>query len=413
MKVLWLCNIVLPELCDEFGFKRVERGGWLPGMWNELVRISNLEMGICVPIRDKSRMRDGKLKNYRYFSFHMINSQKDLSEQEKRFQEILKYFQPDIVHVWGTEYLHSYAMVQAAKEYGCISNVAVNIQGLVSVCALHYKYGLPEDLLRVKTVGNSIDEDIMDFKQRGEYESAVLKCVDHVVGRTDWDRGCSQQINPNLKYHFCPEILREEFYVNKRKWDAKECEKHSIFISQAGYPLKGIHLILEALAGLFEKYSDLQVYIAGGNLWDSDMPYAGYVKEKIEEYRLERVIHFIGMCTAAEMYQHYLRANVFVSASTIENSSNSVCEAMRVGIPVVSSYVGGISTLIAHGQSGLLYPLQESYMMRYYVDRIFQDDNLALFLSRNAKERAEELNNKNRAVKSILQIYKTISGKEI
>jgi len=33
MRILWLCNIVLPELSEEFGFKKVQAGGWLSGMW--------------------------------------------------------------------------------------------------------------------------------------------------------------------------------------------------------------------------------------------------------------------------------------------------------------------------------------------------------------------------------------------
>ena len=44
------------------------------------------------------------------------------------------------------------------------------------------------------------------------------------------------------------------------------------------------------------------------------------------------------------MKEQYLKANVFVSASSIENSPNSVLEAMAVGAPVVSSFVAFTET---------------------------------------------------------------------
>ena len=36
MRVLWLCNIVLPELCEEIGLRKTNIGGWITGMWQEL-----------------------------------------------------------------------------------------------------------------------------------------------------------------------------------------------------------------------------------------------------------------------------------------------------------------------------------------------------------------------------------------
>ena len=36
MKILWLCNIVLPELAEEINIPKAVVGGWLTGVWREL-----------------------------------------------------------------------------------------------------------------------------------------------------------------------------------------------------------------------------------------------------------------------------------------------------------------------------------------------------------------------------------------
>lgn len=410
MRVLWLCNIVLPELSEEFGFKKVQAGGWLSGMWEQLKQKKDLDLAICVPIRDKNRMKDGEYLGYRYYSFQTIKKEEEMGNGIDRFYEILCNYKPDIIHIWGTEYLHSYVMVQACEEQGMLAHVLVHIQGLVSVYALHYSFGLSDNLMKEKRLGNSIEQDIQEFIWRGQYERKLLQKVSYVAGRTDWDRACCEQINPEVKYHHCGEILRDIFYENQKRWAVEQCEKYSIFISQAGYPIKGFHLILDVLAKLARKYPKLHVFISGTDIGHIDTTYGNYIQTKIKENQLEQKITFVGTLSPEEMYQYYQKANVFLSPSVIENSSNSVCEAMYVGTPVVSSYVGGIPSIITHGVSGFLYPLDAGYMMQYYVSKIFEDDKLAEQLSRKEREKAEEYNNRNNIVKKMMEIYQTVYG---
>lgn len=72
----------------------------------------------------------------------------------------------------------------------------------------------------------------------------------------------------------------------------------------------------------------------------------------------------------------YLASSVFVSVSTIENSPNSVGEAMLFGCPVVSSCVGGVLDMLEHGQEGFLYQASAPYMLAWYVGCVFRDDGL-------------------------------------
>ena len=71
----------------------------------------------------------GKLQ---YYGFSFKSS---LTEQigalEKRFIEILNDYQPDVVHIFGTEYAHTLAMLEAGEKIGIAEKMVVSIQGMV------------------------------------------------------------------------------------------------------------------------------------------------------------------------------------------------------------------------------------------------------------------------------------------
>lgn len=405
MRILWLCNIVLPELAGEFGFRKVHVGGWMTGAWEQMKSIPDMELGICVPIIDENRMKEGIFSNYHYYSFHFEGKCACLDLQFHDFEHILEDFKPDVVHIWGTEYQHSYSMIKMCQRYGLKDKVIVNVQGLVAVYAKHLRIGLPEEVFASREIKDLYN----DFIQRGELEEETLREAQYVMGRTCWDQGCVTLVNPKAEYIYCGEILRKEFYEAMGRWNLDDCEPHSIFISQANYPIKGFHLVLEELGILNQLYSDLTIYVAGQFPQKDESEYGRYIYSEIKKYHLKESLHFVGKLSADEMISYYCKANVFLSASTIENSSNSVCEAMMIGLPVVASCVGGLQSIIEHGKSGFLYPLNEPYMMRTYIMSIFDNSELARNLSKQATDFVREYNNIERITKTIIDTYRRLS----
>src|SRR5690606_9387854 len=85
------------------------------------------------------------------------------------------------------------------------------------------------------------------FVKRGRtVEKEYLCLATDIIGRTQWDHDHIKTANPNCNYHFCNESLRDEFYRAK-KWNRTSKKDYTIFLSQAGYPLKGLHKVLEAV----------------------------------------------------------------------------------------------------------------------------------------------------------------------
>lgn len=418
MRVLWLCNIVLPDFSQEFGIKRNNFGGWMSAMLYELEKREGIDINLCFPIYDEDRLRDGNCNGHDYYTF-LDNRNAEIYDIElvETFERILRKTEPDIIHIWGTEYPHTMAMLLACKNIGFLNKAVVDLQGLVSVYAKHYLNGIPEAYRTLKH-GRfiSMEEGMESFEKRGKYEIESIKMVRHVMGRTDWDRACVEAINPDIQYHMCDRILRSSFYEYAGKWNYNECEKHSIFVSQASYPVKGFHYILQALPIVIKKYPDVHVYVAGSDLFhvEDKSPYAVYLDKLMEQSDLGAYISFLGTLDERQMIRKYLRANVFVSASLIENSPNSLSEAMILGVPCVASYVGGVYNKISFDVEGFLYPHDEPALLAHYICKVFEDKGgLCAKFSGNSVNRMMEVANQKRNADTVMRIYKEIDSQNL
>lgn len=398
MNVLWVCDVVLPEFCDIFGIKKTVIGGWMSGALTELEQYPDINIGLCCPIIDEKRMKDGVFKGYSFYSFKFdTNGQKLDKSLINRFEEIIDEFQPDVVHIWGTEYVHSLAMMLACRNKDIIDRALVYIQGLVSIYARHYLVGLPEKLVLQKKNGYmTLKDEAQEFAMRGKNEIDTIIQAKYIAGRTDWDKACSLEYNSRANFFFMPEILRKIFYVKSQTWDYEKCNKYQIFISQAHYPIKGFHFMIEALELIKRTYSDVKVRIGGNSCvivdeYENRSPYGEYIYKRINELGLSDNVQFLGKLDEIEMVREYQAANVVVCCSTIENSSNSICEASLIGTPVVASFVGGTHNLVEHDKTGFLYDVNAPYMLAYYVKQIFGDKDKSVNFSQEAYKKVSEI----------------------
>lgn len=423
MKVLWLCNITIPKIAEKIQKTMPIGGGWLVGLSEDLLKIKDIELTICSPIINEENIIDGHIDNLSFYCFPQgkINPTVYDLDVEIYLEDIVKKVKPDIIHIFGTEYPHTLAMINVCEKLGIQDNVVINIQGLISVIEKHYYAGLPSRIINRYTIRDLLKNDNIKkqrekFKKRGIFEIQAIQKVKHVIGRTDWDRACVKQINPNVKYHFCNETLRDEFYKNT--WNINNCEEYSIFVSQCSYPVKGFHYVIEAMKIIVDKYPNTKIYTTGKSPLEVNSfrdkikidSYHKYIVELIKKYNIEKHINFVGDLDEKQMCNRFLKSNVFLSASSIENSPNSVGEAMILGVPTVSSDVGGVKNMLIHNEDGYLYPYDEPYMIAEYVCKIFENRELALGFSEKSKEHARYTHSRDKNLKELIEIYLKILG---
>lgn len=207
------------------------------------------------------------------------------------------------------------------------------------------------------------------------------------------------------------EILRPEFYGSR--WSYEKCEPFRIFMSQGNYPLKGLHFMLEAMPALLEKYPETKLYIAGDKITKYETlkdkikisSYGKFLLRKIKEHKLESAVVFLGKLDSKEMCQEYLKANVYLSASTLENSPNSVGEAMLLGMPVVSSDVGGVRNMLEHLEEGYLYQADNKEALIAAIGKVFDMGKGSRELGNRARAHAMVTHDKLVNYHRLLDIY--------
>lgn len=422
MRILWITNIPLPEASLLMNEKPIPFGGWLVNASNDLSENTGIELYIAFPQKGSSGLKHLKGKKINYYTFPSIDSREANNPNQVYLENILNSIKPNLVHVFGTEYAHSLAMVNLCNKMGI--KAIISIQGLVSICSRHYMASIPINVQRRYTLRDIIKGENLivqqnKFAKRGEVEIQTIKKSKHVIGRTTWDRACTSQINPDATYHFCNETLREEFY--NHKWKVDQCEKFSIFASQASYPIKGIHFVLEAMPLILKKYPKAKLYIAGHDITMADTikqkiklsSYAKYIRDLIKEYKLGDSVIFTGLLDEKQMCERYLKSNVFVCPSSIENSPNSLGEAMILGVPCVASDVGGIPDMLKDKEEGFLYQHDAPYMLAHYVCEVFENEDLALKFSKNAREHALKTHDRDENTARLIEIYRDVLEKKV
>lgn len=113
---------------------------------------------------------------------------------------------------------------------------------------------------------------------------------------------------------------------------------------------------------------------------------------------------FCGALSAEEMKQEYLLANVFVCPSSIENSSNALCEAILLGVPVLASHVGGLPSMM-EGQLQNLYRFDDVELLASKICNVFANEEN----QSNCIDIARKRHNAETNTNTLLDIYKMIT----
>lgn len=415
---MWLTNVRPAVVSEWLGSKEVCYGGWINGLYNSL-KTRGFNFVFCFPGKKKSQ---GKHDNDSFYQFGV--EKHDYMKYSKRledeFYHEISCENPDIIHVFGTEYPYAFAVVKACERAKKLNHTVVNIQGLVSVYSRCFFGDIPANIrynftLKEFVRKNNLALQRKDFLNRAKYEIELIKKIKYIIGRTDWDEAHARFINPNVEYVHLEETMRDIFY--KEKWEYNKCERYSVFLSQGNYPIKGFHIAIEAFGILIKKFPQIRIKVAGTNILTNNKnimkktSYSLYIEKLIDKYKLRNYISFLGELDEKQMCSEYMSANVFISPSSIENSSNSIAEAMLLGTPVVASYVGGTGTMIEDKKEGFLYPFNEPKLLAFYVEKIFSMEDGIETMSRYARERATIRNNPKTNADLINRFYLEIANK--
>ena len=143
---------------------------------------------------------------------------------------------------------------------------------------------------------------------------------------------------------------------------------------------KNIPLLIDAFEMLSEDYPDYTLRVYGEGPEKDNLK--AYVKEKhledkafIEEF-------------ASDIHERIKDAAMFVSTSDFEGLSNSMLEAMAIGLPTVCTDCdgGGARMMIEDHVNGLLVPKGDKQAVYHAMKEIVEEETLSDRLSENAEK---------------------------
>lgn len=405
MRILWFS--VTPSLFNPRSNGH-NGGGWIASLEQIVRKNKDIELGVAFNFPDNGFKyeNDGvsyyPIKTEKRSFFGKLTGRSDDGNKTAKFLQIIEDFKPDLIQIFGSE-----------NEFGVIGKlteipVLIHMQGCIPPYhnAL-FPVGMKKSDFLLKK-GLSLNYRLIGlrsekaFRKRAEMEIETIQSCKYFMGRTEWDKSLIDLFNPNATYFHCEEALRDSFINSNKRWKYSNGKKKTIIsvISRPWY--KGCDLILKTSA-LLKRFTDI----------DFEWKVYGIPEMKFYEsvYGIKAKdvnVHPMGTASKEELVDALCSSSCYVHPSYIDNSPNSICEAQILGIPVLATNVGGISSIVNNGIDGILFPANAPYTVASLIKRIAANEELANTLSANAIKRAKNRHNPKEIGNRLVEIYKTI-----
>ena len=421
LRVLWL-TAVPPEAVQRHLDRNSDGGAqsWTSSLLRHLSRFDDISVTVASPISVDFGTLQQERVEYRGLTTRDSGSKRrwpslgpwrlleDWPPLRDAIVRIIRETSPDLIHIHGLE--SPLGLIARDTSVPC----AVSLQGLLGPYQRVFFRGVSApDMARLllnRSVVRGTGElnGYLRMRAKAVREREMMSLHRYFIGRTDWDRAFVAVNAPDTLYFHGEEIMRPIFYETSR--EPADEDSHTIFTTSSAMIFKGTECLVEALAALHRMgRRDVVLRVAGV---PPNGEVGGMYRRRAKKFGVETSIEWLGRLNERQLARELCSASVYAYPSHIDNSPNSLVEAMLVGAPIVATHVGGIPSLLADGKEGLLCPAGDPLAMAGRIDALLADRELALRLGSNARERARLRNDPLRVAEQTLRIYRAVVGAE-
>ncbi|HSC53211.1 MAG TPA: glycosyltransferase [Phnomibacter sp.] len=408
MKILWFTNTPSCYKRSKAGYNG---GGWI----ESLERLVSVEQSVMLAVSffhadDCFKVVQGNVVYYpialsksgiKKLKNNLFYSRRDKIEVDY-YLSVIEDFKPDVIHVFGSE--QSFGLI---SQYTTVP-VVIHIQGILNpYLNAYFAPGnsktdiILSNIFKPRKLFQKLREVAL-WSRHAKREAHILKKSNYFMGRTQWDKEVTLLYSPNAAYFYCSEVLRDDFY-NAATWECKPNGKIIIMSTISKTSYKGFDLILKTAKILKQLTSiDFEWNVFGiieYNEWE----------DRLKINSKEVNINLKGIVNSTSLVKNIQLADVFIHPSYIDNSPNSLCEAQIIGIPVISTNVGGISSLIENGNTGFLIPANDPYTLAKRILEIKENPEFARKIGYNARQLALKRHDRDIIKTDLLKIYNKLS----
>jgi len=162
--------------------------------------------------------------------------------------------------------------------------------------------------------------------------------------------------------------------------------------------LKSQKQILQALGLLNFKVKMIFVGIDKQSGWE----------EIMKRYPVKHEVHFAGLVDKGQILAYYGLFNIKILASTMEGLSQSLLEAMALGVPVVATNASGNPELIGHGENGFLFEDGDIEELADEINQLYKNRDLRDKFSTNGRQTALDTFNIDHTIENFEKLFRKL-----
>lgn len=417
MKVLWFTTSPSLSRGTLDGSYNVGTS-WIEAMESLVHKASNIELAIAFIWNGEKKVRHFSISNSttRYYTMPRRPIGKTANFVRRFFclaepdsilddcQEVIDDFKPDVINFFGTE--NPFPKVIPKVD---IPHV-IWFQGNLTVYQKKWYSGITlwqslksESFLDLLLARSDMHSFLVHEKFVSR-EKEIFNNSKNIIGRTKWDKRLVSTMAPQAHYYHCEEVMRDPFYTNE--WQPKSGRDKYVIVSTFRDNLyKGLETAMEAYR-ILDKLSPNTVEwriigVPEGSHYDR-------VCRQLSGLDNEVGFKILGSRPAADIIDEILQADLFVHPSHIDNSPNSLCEAMMLGIPIVGTNVGGVPSMLKDGDEGILVQDGDPYAMAGAILEQMTEPEHAHSMATKARKRAHVRHNRETILERLIQVYTQI-----
>lgn len=148
---------------------------------------------------------------------------------------------------------------------------------------------------------------------------------------------------------------------------------------------KNHEMLIRVFSEIHKKYPDYKLYIYG------EGSHRSVLENIIKELKMDDCVYLKGFCS--NVYDEMSKAEIYVSTSNTEGLSNSLIEALAMGIPVIATDcpIGGARACINDGENGYLIPIKDDRALYMKMEELITMEEVRKKFQVTAIQIREEL----------------------
>lgn len=391
MKICWLCTYDLTLLKEHLHNKRAIKchpSSWIVNLSNEIAQRNNVELSIISYYPDIDRDQSFEYNGIRFYiikygvsltrrgfpNYFPIDVMFKYPFLRHKILKTVREINPDVIHIHGTENAFGTSVVN--------DNVFPKLLSIQGIINEYKKY-----------------DNNLFFKYQAKIENRVIKRIKYFGSRTEWADNYIKKINPNSQIYYLPEAINKCFFMNEN------AENQNLIFVGTLNRRKGIEKVLNLFINISKSVVDSKLFIIG----KGEINYVCKLKKIANTNNLNERILFLGSQPQENIKKYFNQSTILLHLSEIDNSPNTILEAMAAGLIVIATNTGGVSSLVKDGINGFLIKSNsnQNEISELIID-ILKNKNKYYNIIETAKKFVKENNYPENVADMYLKVYKDI-----